>query len=260
MAHFKTDRVRKSCGAILTCTVLLLAESVHPEPTHVQDVAVTSTQGSDLDLAINYYTRVLTPEGVLRESRYEEMMLRRPGHVWTARVVPAAASSTNALLGHNETSAGKAEGPLEHAHKHFNHVLLPRHVTRTGNQVRLEFVDVHEREVIAIAPSEYENVNFDGSWANAFFLADPKIVATLPLIDKTSPVAGARWHELTKDGVYQRVLWDEKRMLPLLLEKGDGKGGYLQRMEVTVQPTLARVLPWTSIKGYAHKEYADFLD
>lgn len=260
MSHFKTDCFRKSCSATLVCAVMWLAHPAHAQPAHTKAGAVTSAQGEDLDLSIVHYTRVLTREGVLRESRYEETMLRRPGHVWTARIVPAVASTPNALHGHDETGARKADGPEAHAHKHFNHVLLPRHVTSTGDQVRLEFVDSHTREVISIAPSEYENVSFDGSWANAFFLADPKIVATLPLINKTSPVFGARWHELTRDGVYQRVLWDEKRRVPLLVEKGDTKGSFLQRMEVKVQPALAKVLPWTSIKGYAQKEYADFLD
>ena len=45
----------------------------------------------DLDLAITYYSKTLTPDGVTRESRYQETMLRRPGHlapgVVLARVV-----------------------------------------------------------------------------------------------------------------------------------------------------------------------------
>jgi hypothetical protein len=259
MSHFKTDRLRKGCSAILACTAILLAPA-HSAPVHRQDAAVTTTQGVDLDLSINYYTRALTPEGVVRESRYQETMLRRPGHVWIARVLPAAASSENAAHGRDAAGAGEAGSPVEPAHRHFNHVLLPRHVTRTRGQLRLEFVDVPGREVIAIAPSDYDNVGFDGSWANAFFLADPTIVASLPLMNKTSPVAGAHWHEAIRDGVFHRVLWDEKRMVPLLLEKGDTKGSFLQRMEVKVRPGLARVLPWTTIKGYAQREYADFLD
>lgn len=260
MAHFKTDRARKRYSAVLTCAVLWLAHPAYAQPAHTQTGPVAFAQGDDLDLSITYYTRVLTPEGVLRESRYEEIMMRRPGHVWTARVVPARTYNSTALPTKDKTGAGKAEILREHAHKHFNHVLLPRHVTKTGSQMRLEFVDIHERELIAIAPSEYENVSFDGSWANAFFLADPKIVATLPLINKSSPVAGARWHELTMAGAFQRVLWDETRMVPLLFEKGDINGTFLQRMEVKVQPELAKDLPWQNIKGYAQKEYADFLD
>ena len=208
-------------------------------------------QGPDLDLAIHYYSRVVTPEGVLRESRYQERMMRRADHVWTARVLP----DTPAAHG-----ADAAPARHEHERKHFNHVMLPRHVLRSNGQVRLEYVDLREREVVSIPSSEYENVNFDGSWANAFFLLDPKLVAALPLVHRASPVAGAHWHEASKGGGYQRVLWDDKRMIPLLIEKGDAAGRTLERIEIVPEPTLAKALPWAGARAYAQKEYADFLD
>ncbi len=49
---------------------------------------VVVTNASDQDLTVRYYSKVLTNEGVLRESRYEENMLRRPGHVWVERMLP----------------------------------------------------------------------------------------------------------------------------------------------------------------------------
>lgn len=45
----------------------------------------------DIDLSIKYYSRTMTAESVLRESCYEENMLRRPGHVRGARVLPEVA-------------------------------------------------------------------------------------------------------------------------------------------------------------------------
>jgi len=208
-----------------------------------------AAQGPDLDLSIHYYSRVFTLEGVLRESRYQEKMMRRPDHVWTARVLPDAPSAhaADAMPSHKEQ-------------KHFNHVTLPRHVVRANGQVRLEYVDFHEREVVSIPPSEYENVRFDGNWRKAFFLVDPKMVAALPVTNRASPVAGARWREIEKGGVYQRVLWDEKRMIPLVIEKGDVAGRTLERMEVIPQASLSKELPWTGARSYAQKEYADFLD
>jgi hypothetical protein len=208
-------------------------------------------QGPDLDLAIHYYSRAVTPEGVLRESRHQETMMRRADHVWTARVLPDTPATH-----------GADAAPAHHVreHKHFNHVMLPRHVLRSNGQVHLEYVDFREREVVSISPSEYENVNFDGSWTNAFFLVDPKVVAALPLTNRASPVAGARWRETSKGSGYQRVLWDENRMIPLLIEKGDAAGRTLERIEIMPQPTLAKALPWAGAKAFAQKEYADFLD
>jgi hypothetical protein len=259
MSGFKMGCSRNRFCAAIACVVMSIAHAGHAQPSQTNVVAVAAVHGPDLDLSITHYTRIQTPEGVLRESRYEEKMVRRPGHVWTERVVPETASTQQAIHRHDKSGPAASAGLAEHAHRHFNHVLLPRHVSSTGDQLRLEFVDFHEREVITIAPSEYENVNFDGSWANTFFLVDPKIVAALPVSKKTAP-SGARWHELTRDGIYQRVLWDEKRLIPLVVEKGDIQGSILERMEVRVQPGLADVPRWASLKGYAQKEYADFLD
>jgi hypothetical protein len=139
----------------------------YAQPLQTHAAAITAVQAPDLDLSIIHYTRVQTPEGVLRESRYEERMIRRPGHVWTERVVPKPASARQAIHPHDKAGPAPSAGVPEHAHRHFNHVLLPRHVSNKGDQLRLEFVDFHKREVIAIAPSEYENVNFDGSWVNS---------------------------------------------------------------------------------------------
>ena len=97
---------------------------------------------ADLYLGITYYSRVLTPEGVTRESRYEEKMLRRPGHVWVERVL---APATDAHAGHSHGENRKvalktSTAPTQHEHKHFNPVLIPRHVTLEKNTVRVEYI------------------------------------------------------------------------------------------------------------------------
>jgi hypothetical protein len=206
-------------------------------------------QGPSLDLKIKYYDRTLTAEGVLRESHFEETMLRRPGHVWTARVLPAFA--TKQLSAHTHE---------EHEEKHFNPVALPRHVALNGNEIKLEFVDRSKKEVINIVASEYENVSFDGSWINAYFLVDPQQVVTMPLSAKESSAAGARWYEQEKNGVYQRVLWDEQNMIPLEVETGRRDGTMLRRVSVTIVSKASKDIPWDNLKGYIQKEYSDFLD
>lgn len=195
-----------------------------------------------LDLKLAYYSRVRTPEGVTREARYEEQMLRRPDHVWVARVLPAAAAAP------------------EGGHGHFNPVLLPRHVVNQGGRLRLEYVDRKAREVIAIPPAEYANVGFDGSWTQAWYLLDPARVLTLPLSRRVSPVPGAQWREQEKAGRFERVLWDGARQVALVIESGDSAGNVLHRIEVSVLPRLEQRLPWLGLAGYAQKEYADFLD
>jgi len=196
-----------------------------------------------LDLALAYYSRVLTPEGVTREARYQERMLRRPGHVWSGRSLPAGTP------------------PAPHGgHAEFNPAMLPRHVVLEQGKVRLEYVDQGGKAVIAIPPSEYGNVSFDGSWDNAWFLLDPARVMRLPVSARASSVAGAQWREREKDGLFERVLWDPQRQVALVIESGDRAGTVLRRIEVAVLPGLSASLPWQQMQGYARKEYADFLD
>jgi hypothetical protein len=196
-----------------------------------------------LDLALAYYSRVLTPDGVTREARYQERMLRRPGHVWSGRDLPAGVPAA--------PHAGHAE---------FNPALLARHVVLEQGAPRVEFVDRRAREVIAIPPSEYGSIGFDGSWENACYLLDPARVMRLPLSARVSAVAGAQWREREQNGVFERVLWDGRRQVALVVESGDRAGTVLRRIEVSVLPGLAASVPWQQLGGYAHKEYADFLD
>jgi hypothetical protein len=216
----------------------------------------------DLDLQIAYYSKVVTPDGVTRESRYGETMLRRPGHVWVSRILPASATDEHGDEGHElrQVSARQTAAPAEHAHQHFNPVVLPRHVTQAKDGLRVEYIDAHSREVIAVPATEYDSVGFDGSWANSVYLLDPALVAAMPLMKRTSAIAGAQWHECTSGGNYQRVLWDAKRQIPLQIESGDKAGTFYRRVDVTPAGRLQNVLPWTAQGGYLRREYADFLD
>lgn len=228
--------------------LLLLAASLACSLAHA------ATPAPDLDLDVSYYSKVLTPEGVTRESRYDEKMLRRPGHVWVERVLPKVALTN---VSPKQKVAFKVE---QHEHKEFNPVVIPRHVILEKNKVRLEYVDAHDKQVIAIPSTEYENVNFDGSWDNSFYLLDPKLVAAIPLSKQASTVAGARWREVEKNGVFQRVLWDEQKQIPLTIESGDRAGTFYRRVDVKPQTSVSRETPWTQTKGYGQKEYSDFLD
>ncbi|WP_028101464.1 hypothetical protein [Pseudoduganella violaceinigra] len=204
-----------------------------------------ATSAPPLDLRVEYYSKAVSPEGVTREVRYAETMLRRPGHVWVMRVLPQQAPAAE----------------HEHSvHKHFNPVLLPRHVQQDGDKTRLEYVDARNKEVIAVPPGEYGNVDFDGSWTNAYYLFDPKLVQAMPLSQRPSAVAGARWREQQRNGSFRRVLWDEQRQIPLRIESGDLAATTFHRVEVQAQANLATALPWQQTKGYAQREYGDFLD
>jgi len=245
MDMLEKPRVLTRCTAAFIAAWLTLL----PLAGMAQDAQIkTATpRTTDLDLTIKYFNRELTPEGVLHENSYEEKMLRRNGHVWTERVLPrqmAAADTTHP----------------NHEHKDFNYIVLPRHVKLDGARAVVEFINTHDRQVISISPTEYENINFDGSWLNTYYLINPQMVTAMPLSARSSAVAHARWHEAEKNGVFQRVLWDDKSNIPLVIETGDLAGTFLQRIRVQVLPTLSQNLPWLHQQGYAQKEYSDFLD
>lgn len=222
----------------LLLATLCVAGTVHA-------VANAPATAPDLDLAIAYYSKTVTPDGVTRESRYEETMMRRTGHVWSARVLPAHAAP------HKHEEGGHRHG--------LNHIVIPRHVINAGKTPRLEFVDAKEKAVIAIPATEFDNVNFDGSWDRAFYLLDPRLLKTMAVTNRASSTPGAKWREREDNGVYQRVLWDEQRQIPVTIESGDKAGTFYRRVDVTARAGAAAA-PWTKLQGYAQREFADFLD
>ncbi|MFZ6843477.1 hypothetical protein [Undibacterium sp. RuTC16W] len=257
------SKVSELLLASITALFILSTPPVQAAPFPPAVPGTQSAAAPDLDLTIQYYSKVLTAEGVTREARYEEKMLRRPGHVWVVRVLPKNAMESHdddKTVSKKKVALSTAPASSATEHKHFNHVVIPRHVILENNKVRVEYVDAHSKDVVAIPPSEYENVNFDGSWDNSFYLLDPKLVQTIPYSAQVSAVAGARWREREKNGVYQRVLWDEKKQIPLVIESGDKAATFYRRVDVKPLATLTRELPWQNLKGYAQKEYSDFLD
>ncbi|MDD4911528.1 MAG: hypothetical protein PHP57_04485 [Sideroxydans sp.] len=206
-----------------------------------------------LDISIVYYDRALTSDGVLRESRYEETMWRRPGHVWVSRVLPKWTERANAAHEHKEHGD-------EHDHKHFNPIGLPRHVTQEGKQIKLEYLDIPNKQLINIVATEFENVNFDGSWVNAYYLVDPTVVMSMPQSNIKASDGQLSWHELERNGIFQRVLWDAKNLIPREIETGKNDGSIYRKVSIKVNPVASSKLPWPDTKGYVQKEYSDFLD
>lgn len=240
--------------AVLFCCVPSLAHAAPAAP--------------ELDLTIQHYSKALTAEGVTRETRYEEKMMRRQSHVWVARMLPAAQEPDEHEHGADQggKAGGKAGGKkgaekaVPRKHKHFNYVVVPRHVVNENNKVRLEFIDAKEKMVVAIPPAEYDNVAFDGSWTNAFYLVDPEQVKAMPVTARASDVPGARWRERENNGSFQRVLWDEQKQIPLTVEIGDKAGLFYRRIDVKPQAGLSKETPWLNVKGFSQKAYSDFLD
>lgn len=211
-----------------------------------QDGPRTSTASApDVDATLVFESRALGADGVWRSTRYSERFVRRAGHVWTARILPSG--------------AGAATKVAAHGHRHFDYELAARHVYREAGEMRVEFADARTRMLVSVPPAEYENVGFDGSWERAASLVTAEEIARLPASGRASSVSGARWHEAERGGTYQRVLWNARLGLPMAIESGRRDGSLMRKVSVTVDAAAAEA-PWTSLRGYARKDYSDFLD
>ncbi len=226
---------------ILFCFYLLVCLPSSAQPSQTP---------ADLDLTINYYNRVLTPEGLTRETRYQETVQRRANHIWQSRVLPPQ-------LAHNGDAAHNSN---ENEHEHFNYIVLPRHIERTANGISVEHIDLSNRERIAIPATEYEQINFDGSWDNAFYIISPKDLALMQPSNRASSIKTARWFEREKNHIFQRVLWDDVLQIALIIESGDTENTFFRKTEVSATTQTSPAQPWLHLAGFANKEYSDFLD
>lgn len=83
MPHLPAFVLPRSVNAAVTvfflmlCAVPVQAQPFQIQPLQMPGAAGQPAKGPDLDLSVHRYTRILTAEGVLRESRYEEKMMRR---------------------------------------------------------------------------------------------------------------------------------------------------------------------------------------
>ncbi len=216
-------------------------------------------QGSaapSLDFTVHYLSKIITPEGVTREAQYSETVIRRPGHVWVARVLPRGAE----LAENGQPQKMHASFPAEAEHAHFNHVLIPRHIVQSKEKTSIEFIDRTNQLRISVPASEYGNVNFDGSWENSFYLIDPVLLQQMRATGSWGKCLAGQWYEREKNGIFQKICWDAQRQIPLIVESGDRAGTFFNRVVVQAAEHLQAKLPWANLKGLASREYADYLD
>ena len=209
----------------------------------------------DLDAIVTHQSTVVSRNGVTRTERFEERVIRRLGHVWTERVIPASVARTN------RDHDAKAEGA---EHRHFDFEGAARHVTREADgKTHLEYID-HERKWTVFVPApEYGPVGFLGNWEAEFYLTPPALIARMPVLAtrKAGTPDGAIWHEERRDGWTHRVLWSSTHRYPLAIEAVRDDGLLTRRTAVKlVAATPAGQLPWRRISTYRQRFYDDFMD
>lgn len=234
-------------------------------------IALPACAAADLDAVLLHESRTVTADGVTRTTLYRERMVRRDGHVWVERVLPAASAGGGQGDDHDhdhDAGPGRRAGvqpAAAHAgHRHFNFQAAARHVTYDGKTARIEYVDAANRTVVSVPPAEYETTGFDGSWDNAYYVTPPSQLKRLA-VAKRGDAPGTLWYEQAVDtpgarGV-NRILWSETLQAPLSVEYRSADGRVVRKLTLTPAPAARREPPpWTTLARYARKEYADYLD
>jgi hypothetical protein len=203
----------------------------------------------DLSLEVRHATVSLGADGIKRTTHFSETVIRRDQTVWVERVVPQGAHSQ---LEHAQAGAGKD-------HKHADLSAATRWIQSDAKgKIRFRLVSVHDKMVIDIAPAEYGNVGFDGSWLAAYHLIDPAILKKL----KPSETKGeGQWYESPPSHKNNRVrvLWNAEKEIPLKVISLSPNG-------LSSRTTTVRVLnqspakPWEAVGTFMTKDYSDFLD
>jgi hypothetical protein len=205
-----------------------------------------------LDATVTYESKSVTYAGVTEVRQFRNLLIRRPGHVWMERILPA----TNESFTQHETSEKKS------GHKHFDFDTSIQHLSRTDSgEVRADYVDRQNRQIVFVPPTEYSVSGFDGSWDNAATMVSEKMVRAMPLSNRATPMANSEWHEEVSKGWYNRVLWSNQYKVALVIESGKTNGTAQRKTILAIRAaTPDNALPWKQLSGYVQKEYDDFMD
>lgn len=205
-----------------------------------------------LDATVTYESKSVTYAGVTEVRQFRNLLIRRPGHIWMERLIPM----TNDPSIQHETSEKKSE------HKHFDFETSTQHLSRTDRgEVRADYVDRQNRQIVFVPPTEYSVSGFDGSWDNAAAMVSEKVVKAMPLSNRATPTANSEWHEEVSKGWYNRVLWSNQYKVALVIESGKTNGTAQRKTILAIRAaTPDNALPWKQLNGYVQKEYDDFMD
>jgi hypothetical protein len=205
----------------------------------------------DLALEVKHASSSLGADGIKRTTDFTETVIRRGQTVWIERLVPQGA--------HSELEHGQAKSGAAKDHKHADLSAASRWIQNDSKgKIRFRLVSVHDKIVVDIAPAEYGNVGFDGSWLAAYHLIDPAILKKLKASEKTEE---GQWYEspAADKNNRVRVLWNPEKEIPLKVISISPNG-------LSSRTTNVRVLsqspakPWESVGSFTTKDYSDFLD
>jgi hypothetical protein len=195
----------------------------------------------DADLLVRHTIVSAVSDGIKRTVEFSERVVRRQEQVWIERVVPAGWHSAH------EHAAG------DKGHKHLDVAAAARWLQRgKDGKPALQLASAEDKVLVDVAPTDYGNVGFDGSWTAAYHLIDP---ASLKPLKATGTAGDLVTYVSQEPGRTLKVVWNQRLQYPVLVESSQGPSS----RKTVVQPQAATP-PWNVAKGYQKKDYSDYLD
>jgi hypothetical protein len=197
----------------------------------------------DADLRVQHVIVSAGGDGIKRTTEFSERVVRRQDQVWIERIVPPGWHAD-----HEHAAADKA-------HKHLDVALAARWLQRgkDGKPV-LRLASAQDKVLVDIAPTDYANVGFDGSWTAAYHLIDP---ASLKKLKPVSTQGDLTTYTSKEKDRSLKVVWNNRLQYPVLVESANGPSS---RKTMVQAARPAGAPPWNTTQGYQRKDYSDYLD
>ncbi len=264
LAAWAARASRAALAASIAVAASVAPAAAAPAATNAADPAghggnaSRSAAVAPLHLSIRYASFSIGRDGVERETRHANRMLRTADTVWIEREWPAALrESAGHGHAHAHEPAGGGHG-AGHRHAHDETLNVPLLLQRDAEgRIDVQSVLSDRRRVIHVDLAHYGNVGYGGSWPAAWSLIDPRALDGMAIIG--APKNGVQRYESREAERTTRVDWDIKGRYARQISVRDAHGTTWRTMTATPRPMPAR-LPWQALGDYSQGDYSDLLD
>ncbi|MBO0941715.1 hypothetical protein [Acidovorax temperans] len=220
-------------------------------PASVAATTAAVAAAPALNLRVSYFTRSIGNDGVQRDTRHTNRLVRQPGTVWTERELPAALSES--------VTHGHAHSHGPHAgHAHDEAQGAPLRVSRAADGTeRVEVILSETRRVIEVDRAHHGNVGYGGSWDASYWIVPPATLQGMQTVG--APKAGVQRYRRVQGERTTTVDWDVAGQYPRTIERRDAHGTDITRVTVERLP-LPAVMPWKASEAFGRGDYSDLLD
>ncbi len=204
-----------------------------------------------LSAVMTFESMTITAEGVTKQTQFQEHFIRDNNTVWSERIIPKT-------VVHTDTQQDHHVDEQEHEHN-LNFATAGKWLVRgSDNQIKFSFVREEDKKIIEPRVSEYGTLGFDGEWETAYYIVNRAVLKKMTELKRAAPT-GAKWYQKQDSQQFTRILWDEQKQIPLIIESGKIDGTASNKITLAITPAPTK-MPWNTLAGYQTIAYEDLLD